>query len=323
MKKFLIKVILFIAPVILLAVPLDYGLSYLLRQSDLYPGELEVWNDIYNSNANCDIAIYGSSRAWVQIDPKIIADTLGGSAYNFGVDGHNFRLEYLRHLELLKHNNKPKTIIFSVDIFTLQKRKDLYQFEQFLPFMLWNKNVQKYTSNYEGFTSTDYMLPLIRYAGKTSALNNCLKILIKGKPAHKYRDHGYRPENSKWNEDLAAAKKKQEHYIVKFDTATIHLFEQFIEECKSQNISLILVYAPEYIEGQKYIGNRKEVLDTFRNFSEKYHLPFFDYSNDSICFDKNLFYNSMHLNQTGAERFSSELAHDIKMNNNSSLSNLR
>ncbi len=319
MKKFLRQLLLFLSPIFLLAIPLDYGLSKLLRQSHQYPGELEVWNDIYNSDANCDFAIYGSSRAWVQIDPEIIGDSLKGIAYNFGVDGHNFQLEYLRHLELLRKNKKPKAIIFSVDIFTLQKRKDLYQLEQFLPFMLWNKNIKKYTSSYKGFTSTDYYVPLLRYAGKYEALNTCIKLLIKGRTAEKYRNHGYRPENSKWNDDLAEAKRQQEHYIVNFDTASIHLFEQFIQECKADNISLILVYAPEYIEGQTYISNRSDVINLYRSFSEKFNLPFYDYSNDSICLDKNLFYNSMHLNKTGAERFSSKLAHDINNYPNATL----
>ncbi len=73
MKKFFIKMIYFALPIIILIYPLDYGMSFIYKQSNDYPGEYEVWNDIYNSNASCDIAIYGSSRAWVHIDPKSLA----------------------------------------------------------------------------------------------------------------------------------------------------------------------------------------------------------------------------------------------------------
>ena len=93
------------------------------------------------------MAIYGSSRAWLHIDPEIIEDSLDLTSYNFGIDGHNFRLQYLRHLEYLRKNNKPHIILHSIDIFTLQYEHDLFHMEQFLPFMLWNNNIRKYTSN--------------------------------------------------------------------------------------------------------------------------------------------------------------------------------
>ena len=36
-------------------------------------------------------------------------------------------------LDILKYNKQPKFIILSVDIFSLQKRKDLFESNQFLP----------------------------------------------------------------------------------------------------------------------------------------------------------------------------------------------
>ena len=82
MKKFIYKVFVFVLPVVFLSVPLDYFFSYILKTSHLTSGEYEVWNDIYNSTANCDVAIYGSSRAWVHIDPDILSDTLNVNVYN-------------------------------------------------------------------------------------------------------------------------------------------------------------------------------------------------------------------------------------------------
>ena len=144
----------------------DYFISNNHKKNHKYPGEIEVWNDIYAGNINSEIAIYGSSRAWVHIDPSILEDSLNLKAYNFGIDGHNFWLQYLRHKEYLKYNNAPKIILLSVDVFSLQKRKDLYELNQFLPFMLWNKNIIKFTSSYNGFTYKDYYFPLLRYKGK-------------------------------------------------------------------------------------------------------------------------------------------------------------
>ena len=125
MRKFLLKLLYLILPLVALSYPLDYLISNALKEDHGMHGEYEVWNAIYENKIDSDIVIYGSSRAWVQINPEILETYLGKKTYNFGVDGHNFRIQYLRHLEYIKHNKKPRHIIVSVDAFTLQKRDNI------------------------------------------------------------------------------------------------------------------------------------------------------------------------------------------------------
>ncbi len=308
MKQFLLRIFFFIVPIIVLAYPFDLGLSYLLRRASQYPGECEVWNDIYAHKAGCDIAIYGSSRAWVQFDSQIFSDSLHKSVYNFGIDGHNFWIQYLRHVEFLKYNNAPRMIILSVEGFSLQKRKDLYHLDQFLPYILWNQNMEQYTSSYQGFSKYDYYVPLLRFSGKYRTLTAALK----NQSDQPYRNKGYKGMEMSWGSELNRAKEAQKKYNIKIDPQTVHLLDVFIRECKKNGIALVLVYAPEYIEGRNFISNRDEVVKIYKNFSTKYRLQFYDYSNSEICLNKNLFYNSMHLNKSGATIFSKNLAHKLK-----------
>lgn len=312
MRKFIVQFIIFTIPIIMLSYPIDYLLSYLISKSIDNHGEFEVWSDIYNHNANCEIAIYGSSRAWVHISPKILSDSFNQSVYNFGIDGHNFWLQNLRHLEYLRFNKKPKTIIYSVDMFTLVKRDDLYQPDQFLPYMLWNKNITIYTKSYLGYNPLDYYIPILRYAGKFDAIKSGIKYGIVEKPIKHYRYKGYKGMERIWNSDLDKAKENIKSLHINIDQKSLKLFEQFIKECISTNIELILVYTPEYIEGQNFVTNRKEVIDIYTTFSKKYNILFLDYSKNSICNDRDLFYNSSHLNKLGSEIFSKELAKDLK-----------
>ena len=316
MDKFIKKVAYFLILLIILSLPLDYTISYFLKNSFVYPGELEVMNDIYNRKANCEIAIYGSSRAWVHINPKLIEDSLNQKAYNFGIDGHNFWLQYLRHIEYIKHNDRPKLIVLSVDMFSLMKRKDLYQPNQFLPFMLWNKNITRFTSSYVGFSKTDYYIPLIRYIGKATALNSALetafKSTIKKSNIPPIRHKGFAGMDREWNKDLEKAKSNKIEYEIKLDMNSINLFEDFIKECQKTKVELILVYTPEYIEGQNFVANRDNIIRVYKEFSVKYHLQFFDYSTDEICFNKSLFYNASHLNKYGADLFTNKLIGDLK-----------
>ena len=312
MKRFVKHTLLFALPLLLLAYPLDRVISGLLKDSLFKRGELEVWNDIYQGDAACDIAIYGSSRAWVHIDPIILQDSLGISAYNFGLDGHNFWLQYLRHLELLEHNPAPKQILLSVDVFTLDKRKDLFNYQQFMPYMLGNERIAHYTSSYQGYNKLDYYLPLLRYVGEQDALRACQQAYFEPRPEIKIRNRGFRGIEREWNDDLQKAKAKRDKIQAVFDPDSVELLEQFLVACKEAGIRVDLVYTPEYIEAQEFVSNRQMVIDHFSQLAEVHNLRFFDYSDDSLSKDRSLFYNGLHLNARGSELFSQKLAADLK-----------
>jgi len=314
MKKFVQRLFYLLLPLFLLSYPLDLIFSNILKKSHDAPGEHEVWNDIYNANAGYDIAIYGSSRAWVQIDSEIMATALNKKVYNFGIDGHNFWLQYLRHLEYIKYNNKkPHRIILNVDAFTLQKREDLYNDEQFLPYLLWDKNIRHYTSSYKGFSIADYYIPFLRYGGRNKVLKKVVNHIIKNKSdTISYRNKGYKGFDRKWDKSIDSLFASGEKYYIKFHKETLNLFEQFIKECLNDNITITLVYAPEYVDGQNYVANREDAMIYFRKISRKYELTFLDYSKNELSYRKELFYNANHLNKEGSELFTRKLIKDLQ-----------
>jgi hypothetical protein len=284
----------------------------LKKSNNFAQKEFSTWNAIIDGKVNSDILIYGSSRAWVHFNSTMMSDSLLIPTYNLGIDGHNFWLQYLRHKMVLESNTKPKLIIVSVDMFTLQKVKNLYNLEQFLPYMLWNRNIKNATSSYEGFVSADYVIPLIRYYGKKKEIETAMRFFSGHLSNPVSRVKGYEGLNRIWNKDFNKAKSSMEGYKVKIDPESVLLFEKFIAECKLENIKLIFVYAPEYIEGQKFTKNRDEVFAIYKKYSNQYQIPFYDYSNDTICFQRNYFYNSVHLNKTGAELFSAKFIDTLR-----------
>ena len=313
MKKFLVRLLIFLLPVIVLAYPVDVFISQGLRHSSLYEGEIQVWDDIYSGNLKSECLIYGSSRTWVHFDAILMEKITGVSIYGLGMDAHNFWMQKLRHNEMLKHNPKPKTIIYSLDMFTLEKRSDLFNRNQFLPFMLWNRDIEKATESYEGFTKPDFYIPMYRYIGQFSDVKSGVKEYIQ--PDDPFRIKGYRGMDWEWNSDLDKAKATIGKYQVKLDTASVRLFGEFLKECKQEDISLIFVYSPEYIDGQQFIEDRDKVMNMYRNWAGEYDIPFLDYSADSISYNRDYFYNSMHMNIKGSQLFSEKLAYDLLKNN--------
>jgi hypothetical protein len=315
MKKFLYNVLLFVAPLLVLGCCIDFVISTNIKKSNSHAmKEYPTWNAILDGNLNAEILIYGSSRAWVHFDSKLIEDSLRHPVYNLGMNGHTFNMQYLRHILALKHNPKPKLIIHSVDIGTLSKGS-LYNPDQFLPYMLWSKPFYKYMSNYEGYSSFDYRIPLVRYYGKTDAIKTAIQMLLSPETNVVERVKGYQGQKRAWNNDFDNAKKEMKQYVVTPDSLTLSAFEAYLIDCKKQGIEVVLVYSPYYIEGQEFISNQSQIIDLYKTLAHRQDFSFLDFTNDEICFDKKYFYNASHMNTLGAELFSRKLCTQIRSTN--------
>ncbi len=229
-----------------------------------------------------------------------------------GIDGHNFQLQYLRHSLNLKYADTPQYIVQIVDHATLQKRADLYNLNQFLPYMLFDEYFYKYTLDFRGFKKYDFFIPLIRYSGNTNAMANILFSWYGKVNSKKIREKGFKANKKSWNKDFDHAKSKFKSYKIDIDSQSINLFENFIIECQNNSTKLILVYPPEYIEGQYFIENRASLINLYKNLASKHNLMFLDYSKGEINYKKDLFYNVLHLNKEGSVLFSALLANDLK-----------
>ncbi|MCW3804131.1 hypothetical protein [Plebeiibacterium marinum] len=307
MKKFIERLLLFTVSLFFVSIFIDSLLSIKIKEIHEYPGEYEVWNDIYSEELDVDVAVYGSSRAWVHINPNQILDSTKLMCYNFGVDGQNFNIQFLRHKEYIERNRPPKMVILSIDVFSLAKAKDLYGLNQFLPYMLWDWDIYQFTRSYNGFSFLDYVLPLVRYKGKSDLL---LKLFSNNED--KVRTNGYLGMEEDWNEDFNIAKNKYENFEIQIDPELVDLLEEFIKELKRQNILLTFVYTPEYIEGQDFVKNREHIFEIYNQLANKYDIPFIDYSNSFLSYNKSLFYNASHLNITGSTMFTQVLISDLK-----------
>ncbi|HMG92176.1 MAG TPA: hypothetical protein VK589_19100 [Chryseolinea sp.] len=312
-RTFIIRLTYFVLPVLVFACISDFILSSTLKASKTFAsGEYSVWNDLYEGRVSNDIVIYGSSRAVVQIDPRIIEDSLKRSCYNLGIDGHNFWLQYFRHKEFLSYNKVPNLIIHSLDVTTLTDRGELFNSDQFLPYMLFDKTIQSNTQDYDFFSGWDFNVPMVRFMGKQRAMLHAARLLFKEQPDAVGRINGYQAQPKTWNADFEIARKKLSTYNIEVDSSALSLFKRYLRECNDQQIRIIFVYTPQYIEGQQFIQNKEYILNIYRWLGKEYNIPFLDYSADPICQSKDYFYNSGHLNKNGSALFTSKLSHDLK-----------
>ena len=325
MNDFLKKVLWFtLVPTIALLL-MDVFISKKLQATKFFPAENEVWNDIYNGKINANIAIYGSSRAWVHYDPQIIEEITGRSAYNFGEDGSNIMLQYVRHKQYLKHNIKPKKVILSVDMWTIRENVNTYPTQRFYPYMLFKNDVLNLLKkeNIE-FNTALFYTPMLRFVKSKHSMQHLFKslndstVIALGKypvQLNKYgnvRNKGYRGMELTFNEDDYARQSKElKDYAVKVDPALVTVFGNFLLELRMQDIEVVMIYPPELKPGQSIVKNRNQIIRIFDSIAKVNQIPFIDYFDSLISYDKKLFYNVQHLNLEGAEKISNSVANFI------------
>lgn len=314
MKGFITQLLRFLLLLAVLATAFDYFISWRLKQHPTAAaGEFTVWNDLYAGNITTDYVIYGSSRAWVHFNPKILEDSLGKTAYNLGMDGQNFHLQMLRHLEFIRHNPYPKNIVLALDVFSLDVYNELYNETQLLPYQLFNRNISRFRAHYVNYQPAHHWLPLLRYAGRKSLIRELFS--PSQTDSNSLRMQGFRGQDKSWNAAADTALARLTPFEVKIDSQLVEMFEQFLEEMKQRQIKLTLVYPPAYVAGQKQLLNHQQIMAYYADQANKYGFLFLDYSNHPISHDKSNFYNSSHLNARAADEFTRVFVQDLKLKN--------
>ncbi len=311
MRKFLIKSILFFLSVLLMAFFLDYAVTVGLRKTEYE--KFAQWTDIFGGKVNADIIISGSSRAWWHYSPKIFEENMKCSTYNLGMNGQTFYLQYYRYKAYEKYNKKPKIIIQNLDDFSLQKYGHIANQEQFLPYIN-EEIIINPVLTYKTLSKWDLQIPFYRYIGEYPVIRvGLLEFFnLKHFPTKNYK--GFEGQKTTWSDEEIKELKNLGKTKVEIDEESVELFEKFIAETKQSGIKLILVYSPFYFEGQSVFSNHDKMLSMYKKIAEKNNLLFFDYSQQPISYKKELFYNAMHLNETGAEVFSNDLAEKMLKN---------
>lgn len=316
MKSFIIKFSLYSVIIFAVFVFVDLLLSVGLKKSKtMVDGEFIVWNEIFSEAFDMDLVVYGGSRAMVHFNTEMIEQGLNRQSYNLGMNGLEFLHQYVRHREYMNHNDPPKYILMSIDGYTFQKDRNLFNEDQFLPYLLHNMTFKKYLLDINSFSFIDYYLPLVRYYGRRGAIKRGIKGLILGEEKTSNRHKGYTARDLEWNDDFGNAMASLGHYEIKIDSMVYDLFDGFLKECREKNIKVIMVYTPEYIGVDDFVINRNEGIKIIEDFSTKYNIPFFNYTKDELCFSKEYFYNALHLNKTGSTLFTQKLIDDLKKTN--------
>ena len=302
MKRFFKQLLLFLLPFPIIAAILEYEIRQIPNP---YKYKYE-W--MQNNAADVETLVFGSSHTFFGVKPEY----LQGKAFNManvsqGREQDWFLLNYwadnYKHLQ---------TVILPISFFSwfgqgLEYGSESYRCRYYKIYMDCDL--------YSDFSI--YNLELFNW--DTAHIK--LKKLFDSEDEQDFDEYGWgnaykltSKDLKSWENGTEAEAAVKRHTVKSWDyiDKNIVLMKHIAEFCKSHNIQLVLITTPCW--SSYYDNLDKKQLDRMyeltHKFQQEYQLPYFDYLKDSR-FDADDFYDSNHLSDLGAVKFSKILNADI------------
>ena len=280
---------------------LDYTVGKIIHYGEMNATSGKTERNYYINNClHEDILIFGSSRALNHYSPMVFNDSLGLSAYNCGEDETGIILFYPR-LSLIKRHYKPKLIVYDVyspdflnglrfhNIDYLKTLKTTYGQSVSVDSMFWRYDL---TGRYKMFSKL--------YQYNSTFLNVILDNIHK---THLFSNGFYLHNTHKMGIEPFVDNSSRKYV---YDKEKLRLLELFIKENKG-SIQLFFAISPEY--GR----TNGEMFEPIKALCDKYDVPLLDHYCDTMfTHHKEFFSNQNHLNQRGANLYSSIICSEIK-----------
>lgn len=276
-------------------------------------GLFDKFNEVFHGSDFHEVIFVGSSRAECHFNPRIFDSITGLNSYNIGVSGSNNYFTYGILKSYLSNRKAPEIAIMNIDYhFSNESSDTIYEFPRFFPYLdneilfkeLAKRDKRFYFFKYIPFYSLPflgekYLNCAVRgYTNKQSSYDlNCYKGFQFIHPI----------------EFKAIDKKDTVSYNASLLKENADYLDSIISICKTNKIDLYFVVSPAHTIVSSRIKNLDEHLSKFKSIAAKSTIPFFDYTNDTICKQDDLFADLYHMKKSGADLFTAKFAKDFKL----------
>ena len=297
MKKYLLKVMLFFGIVAVM----DFGFGKTCEWLQLHAkgGQMKCITQAALVQES-DIIIMGSSRANHHYVSSVLANSLGMSVYNAGVDGNGIVLASGLYA-MMSSRYSPKLIIydvepaFDINVYSEDDNNTRY-IGSLRPYFDNNKvrNIITRVDPVERYKNVSFMF---RYNSKIFDL---LKDqLVVGE----YVEDGFVPLEGTMIKEPAIKSKGEPSAT---DKLKLEFFEEFVAMLSKSETRLIVIASP------KYGAVTSEVFKPVKEICNKYGVEFLDFYYAPVFQKRDYFKEQMHLNEAGAKYFSVFLSLQLK-----------
>ena len=259
-----------------------------------------------------ELMILGSSRAAHHYVPQVFEDFLGTSCYNAGSDGMCIYYHYGILASRIQRGCPPKMVILEV----ISTDAEVSQGATFSL----DAALDRYAPHYGEFAEIDSLFAFngwkerVKLMSKTYRYNSKLVQTIKCNYIPWPEDRGYEAltgvmQVAEGDKVIDVLTPSTEEPVIE-ERKLVYL-QKFIDDCKANNIQLIMCYSPYYGQEVPKSIRMIEVIAT------KNDVPFLNYGEDEFFQKPMYFQDAGHLNDTGAFEYSKEVARVLSNKNKS------
>ncbi|HRP05687.1 MAG TPA: hypothetical protein PLV87_12310, partial [Opitutaceae bacterium] len=254
------RILLFFAFLVTIAYGIQLGVSAGLRKITTSKfGAINVWT---SGRANADVIVNGSSRALVHYDPRIISRESGLTAYNLGMNGIKTDIQAGILEAYLARNKAPAVILQNLESFSLEATRsgEIPDPGVYLPYLSNNALYQALHEINPQVWKWRY-IPLYGYAVPDMRFTWALGVVrwfgMQG--PQDYFD-GFNPQYQQWNNDFESFRRTVPDGVkYQIETKGLASLERCLRLAEAKGTRMILVFAPEYVEMQHLVKNRREI----------------------------------------------------------------
>ncbi|MDO8998190.1 MAG: hypothetical protein Q7W45_00385 [Bacteroidota bacterium] len=266
-------------------------------------------------NQNFDYLVGGSSRVHNNFNTVLFDSLTGLSGFNIGYGGSGLPQNYLMLYLFLKNGNTIKNYIQQVDEGGLSRNAFTHPLSEYF-FMHYlsidNEVNQFYKTNVPLYKYYIWRyIPVIKYVEYNNycRLSNILSNKVVDQ--NELKNKGYAKLNIERKDSFPSMNYPDVNIELEIDTLNIYYLNKIYNLCKEYSVNYVCYTSPVY---KKYHlsytpHNLKKTLDDYNKSNE---IEYFDF-----CLDKNynndfLFLDETHLNATGTDVFTKQLADTLK-----------
>ena len=294
MRKFLISISFIIVSLFVIDRVAGKVLLYFTEHTHAH-AETKLTHLLNESNE--DIILMGTSRCDNHYVPSIISKKTGMTVYNAGISSsENIYSHYIVLNYLLSHH-KPKVICLDVWEKDFNHQKNSFTFTSFFAPYYGVSEASDSVFEMAGNASLYGISHIYRFNSKF--FETLYGVLVN----HQYsNDNGYYA--NPWPSKKLSILNSNNTYSCSVEK--MNYLQRFIDKCKVNNITLILVISPSLT------NITSDLYDPIRKIAIKNGLPLLDYHSKKLFFDHpEYFSNNIHLWDKGARLFSSVFADDL------------
>ncbi|NCD00130.1 MAG: hypothetical protein EOL95_10575 [Bacteroidia bacterium] len=306
-QKELLKVLFsgFMAIIVFIALDLSLGTMakklFFIQETGKYA---RITHSI--EDADAEVIIMGNSHANRHYNPEILKDSLDITCYNCGVQGQGIIFQEAM-LSLIYNNYSPKIILLNIEEKWFYASQSSYdRLADLNPYYL------KYRATLKPIFSRDssfreFPLYLKSYQ-MNSTLIHTLRYIIAPQPDI----YGYVPLYGKLKAPENFRNKKatriNQNIQQKIDMNCYKALDSFCKTAALHDTKVIFIISPGI-----YLQNQFETLPLYNQLAIKHNIPVWNFSsNREFLYHYDLFNDNHHLNNDGAELFTSLLVQKIK-----------